>query len=626
MNPLILACQLLPLAGILLMLVAGQRESRIARISRWTTRLLGLAVLGLLATWARLGFPRHEYPWLTLFRQGDYQLTILFYFDHIGAVYLLCTWLVFSVIVRYCRHYLHREPGYRRFFVTIFGFIFGVQLVIFSGMLDLLFAGWEIVGISSFLLIAFYRHRYQPIRNALRAYSIYRLCDFGLLLAALLIDLLLKGHNHFSELAAAMGDGSPPAGQLALLGLSLLLILAAAGKSAQFPFCFWIPRAMEGPTPSSAMFYGALSIHLGVFLLLRTQPIWASSWAARLLIVVIGGLTVLVAVLSEQMQANIKGQIAYASIAQVGLMFIELGLGFETLALTHCFGNACLRCYQLLVSPSVVTYRLREAGATDIAFDLRTSPMAASLPLSLREALPDALQNTLLVVALQEFNLEMRVRALLWDSFRALGLRLGRLGSRVRHGGIVAAVALILTLAALDLSPRPYLGLLAALAMCCLALLAFTRKRQPLRTWTQAGLSSLLAPVATWLAGGDARGYVEIFLGGILGAWLLGLWVIRRMEQCHPAGDNPFQFRGMDEWRPGLALLLLLAFLGLVGFPLTPAFLGQDLLLYHVSGEHAWLAPLITVALVLNGISLSGVYMRLCAGRPTELRSARPAS
>jgi len=118
----------------------------------------------------------------------------------------------------------------------------------------------------------------------------------------------------------------------------------------------------------------------------------------------------------------------------------------------------------------------------------------------------------------------------------------------------------------------------------------------------------------------------KIFLGGILGAWLLGLWVIRRMEQCHPAGDNPFQFRGMDEWRPGLALLLLLAFLGLVGFPLTPAFLGQDLLLYHVSGEHAWLAPLITVALVLNGISLSGVYMRLCAGRPTELRSARPAS
>jgi len=274
------------------------------------------------------------------------------------------------VIVRYCRHYLHREPGYRRFFVTIFGFVFGLNIVILSGVLDMFFAGWEIVGISSFLLIAFYRHRYQPIRNALRAYSIYRLCDFGLLLATLLIDLLFHGRNHFSELAEVLKDGAPPGGYLEFFGLSLLLILAAAGKSAQFPFCFWIPRAMEGPTPSSAIFYGALSVHLGVFLLLRTQPIWGFEIASRLIVLSIGALTVLVASLSEQAQSNIKGQIAYASITQVGLMFIELALGLESIVLMQ-FSWKCLPA--LLSTPRVALGRRslaarRKRGKCDIRY------------------------------------------------------------------------------------------------------------------------------------------------------------------------------------------------------------------------------------------------------------------
>ena len=622
MNTLILACQLTPLLGLLLNFLFGSRESRVAAISLWVTRLMGASILGLLGIWAWQGFPSHEYQWFTLYAQGDYHFPVLFFFDHIGAAYLFCTWVIFSVIVRYCRHYLHREPGYRRFFITIFGFVFGLNMVILSGVLDMFFAGWEIVGISSFLLIAFYRHRYQPIRNALRAYSIYRLCDFGLLLAALLIDLLFHGRNHFSELPEILGSGAPPGGYLEFFGLSLLLILAASGKSAQFPFCFWIPRAMEGPTPSSAIFYGALSVHLGVFLLLRTQPIWRFEVASLLIVFGIGGLTVLVASLSEQTQSNIKGQIAYASITQVGFMFIELALGLDFIVLLHFLGNAFLRCYQLLVSPSVVAHLLRVEGEIDEAFDLRTSAMARSLPQALRESLPATLQNTLQVVALQEFNLEAQVRSILWDSFRRIGYRLGRISRLTGLALSVVAIGLGWASYEAGMATRPTLALLAAIGMIYLSLLAFSQKRDPLSIWNQAGSSTLLAGLATWLTSQDATSYVALFLSGIFAAWGLGLFAIIRMGGQRIFEQNPFLYRGMEEKTPGLSLLLFLAFLGLVGFPITPAFLGQDLVLYHISSEHAWMAPLIAIAFVLNGISVSGVYMRLCAGRPVEIRKS----
>ena len=620
MNYLILACQLTPLLGLLLNLWFGTHEARVASISLWVTRLMGASIFGLLATWGWLGFPAHEFEWFTLYQQGEYRFPVLFFFDHVGAAYLFCTWVIFSVIVRYCRHYLHREPGYRRFFVTIFGFVFGLNIVILSGVLDMFFAGWEIVGISSFLLIAFYRHRYQPIRNALRAYSIYRLCDFGLLLAALLIDLLFHGRNHFSELGEVLKNGAPPGGYLEFFGLSLLLILAAAGKSAQFPFCFWIPRAMEGPTPSSAIFYGALSVHLGVFLLLRTQPIWGFEIASRLIVLSIGALTVLVASLSEQAQSNIKGQIAYASITQVGLMFIELALGLESIVLLHFLGNAFLRCYQLLVSPSVVAHLLRVESEVNVTFDIRTSAMARSMPQTLHESLPATLQNTLQVVALQEFNLEPLVRSLMWDSFRKVALVLTRLGLTTKLMVGLSALVFGWVLYANGITLRPYLALMTGLAMFYLALLGFTLKRDALKTWNQVALSSLLAGGATWMLDTDAVGYVEIFTSGILVAWLLGGFAIQRMGRHRDFEENPFLYRGMEEKKPGLSLLLFLAFLGLVGFPLTPIFLGQDLLLFHLSSEHAWLAPLMAIAFVLNGISASGVYMRLCAGRPVEIR------
>lgn len=622
MNALLLACQLLPLLGLILLAVFGRREKQIAAISSWGTYTLGGSIALLLLAWAFTGFSAHEYLWFTLYtHHGDYALPLSFYLDGISAAYLFCTWVIFSLIVRYCRYYLHRDPGYRRFFLTIFGFVFGLNMVILSDSLDMLFAGWEIVGISSFLLIAFYRHRLQPIRNALRAYTIYRFCDIGLLLGAWYSHVLFHGSDHFSALAPLFSNpAQPPAGAMALFVLSLLIVIAACGKSAQFPYCFWLPRAMEGPTPSSAIFYGALSVHLGVFLLLRTQPIWEYLFITRLMVFVIGLLTVIAAGISEKTQSNIKGQIAYASITQVGFMFMELALGLEYLVILHFLGNAFLRCYQLLVSPSIVAHLLRVEGAADTDLAIGNGTMKQWLPISLREVLPEVLQNTLQVLSLQEFNLERLVKAVLWDSLKRAGAAVNNADFRrlpgLVLGGLLASGVLLLL-------GREYLAGPVAVAMILASLSGFSQKHNVFKVWNAIGLSCLLAGCAIWLLRAEAGRDVALFLSGIIPAWLLGLAAMAAMLQGENYTEAPFLYRAMAEKKPGLSLLLFFSFLGLAGFPISPAFLGEDLLFYHASGQYAWVVALIAIAFVLNGIAAAGVFQRLCMGRPVELR--RPA-
>ncbi|WP_445366722.1 proton-conducting transporter membrane subunit [Methylomonas sp. BW4-1] len=624
MNALLLACVLLPLLGFLLIFFSPDNEHRIAAISLWMTRIKGVTVLGLLAAWAAHGFANFEYQWLVLYQHDDYQFPLLFFLDRVGAVYLFVVWAVFSAIVKYCRVYLHREAGYKRFFQAIFGFAFGLNLIVLSGSIDMLFAGWEIVGISSFLLIAFYRHRPQPVRNALRAYTIYRFCDVGLLVGTWMSHLLFHESQHFSQLLTMFDPNNiPPAGYASLSILSWLIILAASGKSAQFPFSFWLPRAMEGPTPSSAIFYGALSIHLGVFLLLRTMPIWSYHYLPRLIVLSIGVLTVFVATLAEKTQSNIKGQVAYASIAQVGIMFVELALGLEDLVLLHFMGNAFLRCYQLLVSPSIVAHLLRVEGNVDSDFYIKNNEQLMFLPASIRDSLPDVLQNTLYVFALQEGQLELLVKKILWEPLKNLGRQLNAVSLWIK---ILAGLAMlaIIAIAASGISSvaRIYLSMPISLAMAVVSLSAFSNKRSPFQVWHSVALSSILAGVAVWLMVPAAWYDVALFFSGIIPSWALGIVALSVLLRHYHFADEPFVFRAFAETRPGWSLMLFLSFLGLVGFPITPAFLGEDLLLSHASSQHPWFAAPITVSFVINGIAIARVYLRLCMGRPVELRGA----
>ena len=620
MNGLILTSLALPLLGFILIFLSDRNEQRIARISFWCTHAMGLSLVGLLLVWASAGFPNHEYSWLTLYETGTYRFPIVFYLDKVGAVYLFSVWAIFSIIVKYCRVYLHREEGYQRFFMTIFSFVFGLNVVILSGSLDILFAGWEVVGMSSFLLIAFYRHRVQPIRNALRAYTIYRFCDIGLLLGAWLSHLLFHESQRFSQLAELFSDASvPPAGYAALLLVSTLILIAAMGKSAQFPFCFWLPRAMEGPTPSSAIFYGALSVHLGVFLLLRTLPIWSYYYLPRFMVFIIGLLTVIVASLSEKTQSNIKGQIAYASITQVGFMFMELALGLESLVLVHFFGNAFLRCYQLLVSPSIVVHLLRVESATDADFDINKSPLFQFLPASLRNTVPEVLQNSLYVFSLQEGHLEMLVRAALWSPLKKLGSSINHISITNKLLYSLAGFAVVEVLLLSLGFEQSYVSVPISVLMVCTSLGAFSEKHSPYKVWHAIGASSLLAGAAICFLNPEAWADVLLFASGIIPAWVLGIIVLAKLLKNDVFADSPFTYRAFAETQPTLSVLLFVSFLGLVGFPISPAFLGEDLLLSHASNFGPWFALPLTITFVINGISAARVFQRLCMGRPTEV-------
>jgi NADH:ubiquinone oxidoreductase subunit 5 (subunit L)/multisubunit Na+/H+ antiporter MnhA subunit len=127
MNGLLLTSLALPLLGFLLVFLSDKNEKKIANISFWCSHAIGLSIIALLILWAMAGFPNHEYQWFTLYESGEYRFPILFYLDRVGAVYLFCVWAIFSIIVKYCRVYLHREEGYKRFFMTIFGFVFGLN-------------------------------------------------------------------------------------------------------------------------------------------------------------------------------------------------------------------------------------------------------------------------------------------------------------------------------------------------------------------------------------------------------------------------------------------------------------------------------------------------------------------
>ena len=165
-----------------------------------------------------------------------------------------------------------------------------------------------------------------------------------------------------------------------------------------------------------------------------------------------------------------------------------------------------------------------------------------------------------------------------------------------------------------------YLSMPVSLLMVLVSASAFSQKHSPFKVWNGVAMSSFLAGLAVWLMVPNATFDVMLFLSGIVPSWLLGLVVMSKMLKGDPFASSSFRYRALAEIQPGLSLLLFLSFLGLVGFPITPAFLGEDLLLSHASGQHPWFALPITIAFVVNGIAAARVFMRLCMGRPVEVR------
>ncbi len=262
--------------------------------------------------------------------------------DRISVCFVLISCFLGGIVGIFASRYLHRDPGYLRFFILYHIFLIGMHGIFLGAGLPTVYIGWELIGITSALLISFFGFRKQTVSNSLRAFWAYRITDSGILIATLL------AMHHGIEGFATRADEHP---HLAIL---FGCLLSAVGKSAQFPFGRWLPKAMEGPTPSSAIFYGGLSVHAGMYLMLRASYVYGLPQSVAICMAVIGLFSVWYATIVGRIQSDAKSMLAYASMAQVGLMFIEVALGWHTLAIFHFVGHAMLRTYQLLNAASVM--------------------------------------------------------------------------------------------------------------------------------------------------------------------------------------------------------------------------------------------------------------------------------
>lgn len=598
---------LVPLAGFLIsLLLPRQHEKKIAALAVGTT-LLNLVLFSIFVVyWLSQGHPVMHREELYLYRSGEYNFVLELYFDRIALVYLLVGLLLAFLITAYSQYYMHRDPGFKRFFTTILFFYAGYNITVLSGNFESLFIGWEFIGISSFLLVAFYRDRYLPVRNAVKVFAVYRIGDVGILLA-------MWGSHHFWQrnisFAAldpvhdAAGYGRPGL----MIFIALMLLLAACVKSAQFPFSYWLPKAMEGPTTSSAVFYGSLSVHFGVFILLRSFPFWQDLLFIRVLVAVLGLVTAILAYFTAQVQSTAKSRVAYASVSQIGLIFLEVSAGFTNLALLHFAGNAFLRTYQLLISPSALSYLIREQF-------YRYTPRRETPESAFRRRVG----STLYVLALREWNMERLLNKLVFSPLKKTGRRLRFVNGRnVFFFFVPAYLAGLALLYAGDVLPgwlRQHIPEFFSLLGILMVLRSFSERRNPFLAWLLVLMNHFWVALAVSFNEYFDRSQVFIYLSGIVSGGILGgicLYLLYRSEKQY--FDLNRYYGHVYEHRR-LSLVFLLAVLGLVGFPLTPTFVGEDLIFSHIHETQPVLAFFNALGFIFGGISLIRMYARLFLG------------
>ncbi len=325
-------------------------------VARLTIACYSAVLLIVAALWWQLlssGKAQLQTVYGNWFQVGHYHFPLALWVDYISLPLLTLSALLTALVAVFSRRYIHREAGYFRFFLLLNLFGSGILLFFAAGSFDLMIGGWEVVGVTSVLLIAFFQHRADPVQSALRVFATYRACDVGLLVGVVLMHIFV-GTSEFKEiLPNNIQPHTPLLGNSATM-VAFLLLLAALGKAAQVPFSGWLPRAMEGPTPSSAIFYGALSIHAGAYLLLRAQPIIAASAYVAETIILVGVLTACHGTFVGRTCPDAKNSIAYAAMTQLGLIFVEIGFGWQRLALWHITGHALIRTLQFLRAPSML--------------------------------------------------------------------------------------------------------------------------------------------------------------------------------------------------------------------------------------------------------------------------------
>lgn len=608
----------IPLAGFLLsFLISGKKEAALSNLAFYTTGLNLAGAIAFSIFWLLNHHPVLNLKEIVLFKSGNYEFFVDFYFDKITAVYLLVGAFLTFLVTKYSRYYLHREKGYKRFFNTILFFYLGYNITIFSGNLETLFIGWEILGVSSFLLIAFYRDRYLPVKNALKVFSIYRIGDVGIILAMWMSHHLwhenitfLKLNN--AELVSMQLQNHSWVG----IFISVMILLSALAKSAQFPFTSWLPRAMEGPTPSSAIFYGSLAVHMGAFLLMRTFTFWEHQYSVRILIAVIGLLTSILATSVARVQSSVKTQIAYSSAAQIGLIFIEISAGFEILALIHFAGNAFLRTYQLLVSPSVVAYKIREQFYNFVP-----------RPQTIEDSFPRKIEYSLYVMSLKEWNLDSIMHYYLWHPLKWAGRRLRFLNAKsiilLFIPAYILGIISLFSTHILSNNLHHYLSGLFALIALVSVLRSFAERKSVLLGWTLIIMNHFWIALAVSFNEHFDYSHSLLYLSGVVVFGFIGLLCLQRIKSKE-GNFNLENYAGHSHKYKKTDIVFLLACLGLTGFPISPTFIGEDLIFSHIHANQVFLAFITSLCFIVDGLAVVRIYTRVFLGPNVQSEDGVP--
>ena len=597
---------IIPFLGFLVsVLIHRKNEVLHSRVAFGTAGIQNLLAIAFTAYWAFSGGEALNIKEFVIYSTPGYEFFVDFYFDRITAVFLVVGSILTFLITLYSRYYLHREEGYKRFFNTILFFYLGYNIIILSGNFETLFIGWEVLGLSSFLLIAFYRDRYLPVRNAFKVFSVYRISDIAMILAMWMSHHLWHHNVTFLELNNYdLVDAEVQSHYGMSLFISIMILISASVKSAQFPFSSWLPRAMEGPTPSSAIFYSSLSVHIGVFFLLRTFPFWEHQEVFRWIVGIAGLGTSVIATFIGNVQSTVKSQIAYSSIAQIGLIFIEVALGLEVLALVHFAGNAFLRTYQLLVSPSTVTYLIREQFYTALPNENKQTGFLRKL------------FNSIYVFSVKEWNLDTYQFRFLWNPFKRLGKVFYFLNSKTT--AFILAPAYLITCfvliegsmseETLHLFPN-----VLALVAAVLALRSFIERKSPEYSFSLVAFSHFWIALAISFNEHFSFSHTLIYLSGVVLSLIVGLAALNILRKSEKHVDLN-GFYGHIYEHKWLAFMFLLAALGLAGFPVTPTFLGEDLIFSHIHENQIGLTLLVALSAIFSGLSTVRIYIRLFLG------------
>jgi len=608
MNSILQIFIFIPLIGFLISLfVPGKKETLLSIVGFYTVGLHMVLFQAFAVYWLLNDHPILNLKEIVLYKTNGYEFLVDFYFDNITATYLFVGSLLTFMVTVYSRYYLHREVGYKRFFNTILLFYLGYNITIFSGNLETLFIGWEILGISSFLLIAFYRHRYLPVKNAVKVFSIYRIGDVGLILAMWMSHHLFHENITFLKLNNfEMVHEHLQTHSWIGIFISLMILISAAAKSAQLPFSAWLPRAMEGPTPSSAIFYGSLSVHIGVFILLRTFPFWEHQLSVRILIGLLGLFTSIITTGIARVQSSVKSQIAYSSIAQIGIIFIEVAAGLEYLALAHFAGNAFLRTYQLLVSPSVVSYQIREQFYNFI-------PRQQTI----EDSFPKRIEYTIYMLSLKEWNLDSLLYKYLWSPVKWTGRKLGYLTTpkvlRFFIPAYVLGALLFYYEAYVPADIHAFLPLVFSVIGLAMVLKSFTERIHARMSWILVILNHFWVALSISFNEHFEFSHTLLYLSGISVLGLFG-YIILRILKSREGSIDLDQFRGYSYKHPKLALAFLIACLGVSGFPITPTFVGEDLIFTHIHEDQVLLAFFTALSFIIDGLAIIRIYARVFLG------------